>query len=137
MSTPLRLTTPRLAISADAAHTLVALLCAGSAGVHAALIADHLDESVPLGVGFAASAVALALAALMVRRPRHDPRTLVAAAVVLLVVAVAYALSRTIGVPLLISTPEHLDALGLTTTVAEVVGAAVLIHLLHNRRKPT
>ena len=41
-------------------------------GVHAALVPEHLLESRPLGLAFAVDALLLALAALVVRDPRHD-----------------------------------------------------------------
>lgn len=51
----------------------VTAVCAGSAGIHAALIQPHLAEGgLPLGSAFAVAATALALAALAVRQPRHD-----------------------------------------------------------------
>jgi uncharacterized membrane protein YfcA len=54
-------------------------VCAGSAGVHAALIQPHFLESGQLGWAFTAAAIALALAALVVRQPRHDSWAIVAA----------------------------------------------------------
>lgn len=98
--------------------------CAGSAGVHAALVQSHLAEGGPLlGSAFAAAAAALALAALAVRQPRHDSWAPAAAAAVLCLIAVSYVLSRTTGLPLLIAQAEQLDPLGTTTTAAELIGA--------------
>lgn len=108
----------------------VTAVCAGSAGVHAALIRPHLAESLPLGLAFAAATAALAIAALAVRQPRHDAWAPLVAAAVLAVIAVSYLLSRTTGIPLLIDETEQLDPLGAVTTVAELAGAgfgAVLI----------
>src|SRR6266480_774225 len=82
-------------------------VCAGSAGVHAALIQPHFLESGLLGSAFTAAAIALALAALAVRQPRHDPWAIAAATVTLCVIAVSYLLSRSTGIPLLIVQPEH------------------------------
>lgn len=102
----------------------VTAVCAGSAGVHAALIRPHLEEGgLPLGSAFAAAALALAVAALMVRQPRHDSWAPAAAAAVLGVIAVSYLLSRTTGIPLLIGQAEQLDPLGAATTAAELAGA--------------
>jgi hypothetical protein len=98
-------------------------VCAGSAGVHAALIQPHFLESGVLGSAFTAAAIALALAALAVRRPRHDSWAIVAATATLCVVAVSYLLSRSTGIPLLIVQPEHVDPLGTVTTAAELAGA--------------
>lgn len=103
---------------------LAAAVCAASAGVHAALVPEHVHEGgIRLGGAFAVSAVLLAAASLVVRRPRRDPWALRAAVAVLLGVALAYLLSRTTGIPLLITTPEDTDPLGAVTSAAEVVGA--------------
>lgn len=108
--------------------------CAGSAGVHAALIGPHLAEGgPPLGSAFAIAAVALALAALAVRQPRHDPWAPAAAAAVLCVVAVSYLLSRSTGIPFLIGQAEELDPLGAATTVAELAGAVCGVALMSRK----
>jgi hypothetical protein len=74
-------------------------MCAGSAGVHAALIQPHFLESGLLGSAFTAATVALALAALVVRQPRHDSWAIAAASVTLCVIAISYVLSRSSGIP--------------------------------------
>ena len=98
-------------------------MCAGSAGVHAALIQPHLAESGLLGWAFAAAAAALALAAVFVRHPRHDSWAIPAATAALCVIAASYLLSRSTGIPVLIVQPEHVDLLGMVTTAAELAGA--------------
>lgn len=113
---------------------VVTAVCAGSAGVHAALIQPHLEEGgPPLGSAFAAAAVALALTALAVRQPRHDRWAPGAAAVVLSVIAISYLLSRTTGVPLLIGQAEELDPLGAVTTIAELAGAVCGVALMSRK----
>ena len=111
-------------------------ICAASAGVHAALVPHHLDESVRLGVAFIGSAVALVLVALVVRSPRHDRWGPTLAATVLAVTATAYVLSRTVGLPLLIDTPEAVDPLGVLTSAAEVVGVWACFPLLNRKDSP-
>ena len=112
---------------------VVTVVCAASAGIHAALVQPHVEEAGPLlGAAFAAGSLALAVAALAVRQPRHDAWALVAAAIVLCLIAASYVLSRTAGIPLLITDREELDLLGVLTTGAELIGAlaaAVLIRL--------
>lgn len=98
-------------------------VCAGSAGVHAALIQEHFEESWLLGSAFTVAAVALAATALVVRQPRHDSWAIAAATVTLAVIAVSYLLSRSSGIPVLIVQPEHVDPLGTVTTAAELAGA--------------
>ena len=121
-----------------AAHAVVrycvTAACAGSAGVHAALVQPHLAEGgPPLGAAFAAAAAALALAALAVRQPRHDSWAPLAAAVVLCVVAVSYLLSRSTGIPLLTGEPELFDPLGSVTTIAELAGAMCGVFLMSRK----
>ena len=98
-------------------------VCAGSAGVHAALVQPHFLESGLLGSAFTGAAIALALAALAVRQPRYDSWSIVAVTATLCVIAVSYLLSRSAGIPLLIVAPEHVDPLGTVTTAAELAGA--------------
>jgi hypothetical protein len=117
-------------------RTAASTICAASAGVHAALVPHHLDESIPLGAAFIGSAVALALAAVMVRTPRHDRWGPAVAATVLAVTATAYVLSRTVGLPLLIDTREAVDPLGVLTSVAEVVGVWACFPLLNRKDSP-
>jgi len=114
------------------ASTFVALVCAGGAGVHAALVPEHYEEGgIRLGGAFAVSAVLLGICALL--SSRSTGRAL--PVVVLLGTALAYLLSRTTGIPLLIDEPEEPDVLGLVTTVAEVVAAAVAALVPHNREE--
>ncbi len=114
----------------------VTAVCAGSAGVHAALIQPHLAEGgVPLGSAFAAAAAALALAALAVRQPRHGSWAPAAVTAVLCLIAVSYLLSRTVGIPLLISQAEQLDPLGAVTTAAELAGAVAGAVLMSRKER--
>lgn len=111
----------------------VAVVCAVSAGVHAALVPPHLQESRLLGAGFAMSALALGVCALVVRRRGGPVRTVAA---VLLTVAAAYVLSRTTGLPVLIPHPEHVDVLGVLTTVVEAAAAIAVLCLPAPRKEP-
>ncbi len=112
----------------------VTLVCAASAGVHAALARPHLEEAgLRLGAAFAAAALALAFMALAVRRPRHDSWAPAAAAAVLCLTAAGYLLSRTAGIPLLIGQPEGLDPLGALTTAGELAGAIAGVLLMQRK----
>jgi hypothetical protein len=108
-------------------------VCAGSAGVHAALIQPHFLESGLLGLAFAGATAALALAAMAIRQPRHDSWAIAAASATLCVIAVSYMLSRTTGIPLLIVQAEHVDSLGTVTTAAEIAGVACGAALMSRR----
>lgn len=112
----------------------VTIVCAASAGIHAALVQPHVEEAgLLLGAAFAAASVALAVAALAVRQPRHDAWAPVTAGVVLCVIAVSYLLSRTTGLPLLITDHEELDPLGVLTTGAELLGALAAVVLIRQK----
>lgn len=114
----------------------VALVCAASAGVHAALVPEHYREAgPPLATAFALSAVVLAVCAALSRRPRAQARSGLARVVVLSAVAGCYVLSRTTGLPGLVPVPEEPDALGVVTTAAEVLAAAAAFVLLRLDRK--
>lgn len=131
---------PMLARSAgsvnDALRGTVVLVCAASAGVHSALVPEHLAEGGPLlGGAFAASALALAVVAVLARRPGRERRVVSVAVVVLVANALAYLLSRTTGLPLLIPDPEEVDLLGVATTLAEVVGAVAGVLLLTRKEQ--
>ena len=132
VSAPLILT-ERSGRLTTALRYVVTVVCAASAGIHAALVQPHVEEAGPLvGAAFAAASLALAVAALTVRQPRHDAWAPIAAAAVLGLIAVGYLLSRTTGIPLLITDREELDPLGVFTTGAELIGAlaaAVLIRM--------
>lgn len=124
--------TPVNALVQTGAGAFVALVCAAAAGVHAALVPEHYQEGgIRLGGAFALSALLLGICAVLVSRGTSRALPVV----VLLGTAVAYLLSRTTGIPLLIDQPEEPDALGLVTTVAEVVAAAVAVLAPHNREE--
>ena len=117
----------------DPARAVAALVCAGSAGVHAGLVTSHLHESVLLGILFALDAVLLGGAALRVSDPLGRTRDAVAAAAVLAATAFAYLLSRTSGLPGA-SEVESVDTLGAITTLSELVGAAACAFLIRRSR---
>lgn len=112
---------------------LCALVCAGSAGVHGALVVPHVSESTSMAVAFAAATVALVIAALaQVMVP--SPAVSATVATLLLAVATAYLLSRTSGIPGFTEHPEPFDTLGATTSVAEVAASIVAWRQIHQRR---
>jgi hypothetical protein len=118
----------------------IVLVCAASAGVHAALVPDHLREGGPrLGGAFVLSAVLTAVAAVALRRPHRAAvtrATYLATGLMLLGTAAAYVLSRTSGLPFLIPDPEELDPIGAVITAAEVLGGLTSLFLITRKETP-
>jgi drug/metabolite transporter (DMT)-like permease len=109
--------------------TLLVLAGAVSAGVHAGLAPEHLQEWPPLGAAFVAAAAAAALAVVaLVLRPASPwpPRTLGA---ILGGLVVAYALTRLAALPPLDPDRESLDLVGVCTTAVEALGVAAAVRL--------
>ena len=107
----------------------LALLLAGSvsAGVHAGLAPEHLEEWAPLGASFvvAAAAAAAAVVALVLRpddpRPRHALGLLFGSLVA------AYVATRLVPLPPLDPEREQPDLLGVVTTLVEAAGLALVL----------
>jgi hypothetical protein len=110
----------------ESTRWFVALVCAASAGVHAALVPEHFAERPLLGGAFALSVVLLGAGAV---RMNVDPAAAPWVAGVLMGVAGCYLLSRTTGLPLLIPHPEPVDVVGVLTTLAEVVAGLAALSL--------
>ena len=114
---------------------IVVLVCAASAGVHAALVPEHLAEGGPLlGGAFAASALALAVVAVLARRPGREHWA------VSIAVAVLAATSSPTCCPeprasVLIPEPEEVDLLGVVTTIAEAVGVVSGVLLITRKEQ--
>ncbi|HET7690075.1 MAG TPA: hypothetical protein VFK41_06840 [Nocardioidaceae bacterium] len=114
------------------ASDIAAVVCATSAGVHAALVVPHAEESSRMAAAFALSTVALAAAAVILAT-RPSPAASAAVAGLLLSVAAAYFMSRTTGIPGLNHHQEPVDVLGVLVTSLEVAGAAVVLWPLTRR----
>jgi hypothetical protein len=113
----------------DLERDLVIVACAISAGIHAALVPEHLDEGTAAGTGFAVSAVALAALAVALTAELR-PVPLVVAATVLAGLLASYALAVTSGFPLLHPDPEPIEGLALFTKAVELAGLLSAAHLL-------
>ena len=113
---------------------VVILACAVSAGIHAALIPAHFDESTGAGLGFVGATIALAgLVGWMTWRP-VSPAPLAAAVVVLAGLLASYALAITTGLPILHPDPEPVDGLAVATKAIEAAGLLVAASLLWRPR---
>jgi hypothetical protein len=112
------------------ARNVVAACCAASAGVHAALVPEHLDENALLGTGFAVAAVLLFASTLAFCGGRAaSPLAAPATAVLLVALIGAYALSRTVGLTLIGAEVETVDGIGVATQVVQAVGLVAAIAL--------
>jgi hypothetical protein len=105
----------------------IIVACAVSAGIHAALVPEHLRESAAAGAGFIASTVLLAVLIVALTYRPESLATLASTALVLGGLLVAYALAVTTGVPLLHPEVESVDGLALFTKAVELLGLAVAL----------
>jgi len=111
------------------ARDLLIVACAVSAGIHAALVPEHLEEGRPAGVAFAVSAALLAAAAVGLTR-RLSPALLGATAALLVGLILSYLLAVTTGVPVLHPAVEPVEGLALFTKAVELVGVVAAAALL-------
>lgn len=118
-------------------RSLLSVVCAASAGVHAGIVPEHLTEAGPrLAAVFAGTTAVLLLATALTSRPRYDNWAPASAAALLTAVAIAYLLSRITGLPGLIGDPESFDPVGVITSAGELLGAVAGIVLHTNRKEP-
>jgi hypothetical protein len=119
---------PDLALPQSSASVVVAA-CAASAGAHAALVAQHLEDEPRMGVAFiAATALLLAVAAALTYRARQAGAAH-AATLLLAALIGAYALNVTAGLPWLSDDAEPVDLIGLATKAVEAIGLIFAIRL--------
>ena len=112
---------------------LVILTCAISAGIHGALVRDHLEEGTGAGLGFVVATVLLAVfAVLLTRNPTQV--ALAGTAAVFAGLIASYALVITTGFPLLHPEPEAVDGLALFTKAVEATGLVLTASVL---RRPS
>lgn len=119
-------------VLADVWTDAYAVVCAGSAGVHAALVVPHARESTATAVAFALTALALASVA-VVHVLSPTPAATLAGSGLLLAVATAYLLSRTTGLPVLTHHTEPFDPLGAVVSLLEATAALVAVRQLLRR----
>ena len=118
----------RAALERDA----VIVACAISAGIHAALVPEHLEEGAAAAGGFAVSAVLLGALAVAITQSTRP--ILFAGAVVLFAgLIVSYALAVTTGVPVLHPEVEPVEGLAVFTKLVELAGLLAAADLLSYR----
>jgi hypothetical protein len=111
----------------------VIVVCAISAGIHAALTPSHFAEGAGAGIGFLGSSVVLGALVILLRR-RATGGVLLATAAILVGLIVSYALAVTSGLPILHPAPEPVTGLALVTKAVETVGLLAASHLLWRGR---
>jgi uncharacterized protein (TIGR03382 family) len=117
-------------MSASLERNALIVICAVSAGVHAALVGDHLEESAVTGGGFAAAAAVLVALVVLLRRERHGRLALLLTASILVGLLVSYGFAATTGIPVLHPDVDPVDGLALTTKILEAVGLGLALDLL-------
>lgn len=123
----------KVIVSASFERDVVVVACASSAGIHAALVREHLEEGIGPGLGFVASVVLLtSLVVVLARKP--SLAALAASAAVLAGLIGSYVLATTTGVPLLHPEVEPVEGLALATKAIEALGLVAALHLLGLRR---
>jgi hypothetical protein len=116
---------------------VVILACAISAGIHAALVPEHWDETKGAGVGFPVSALLLAALMVVLTLRPASRLALAGAALVFIGLVISYVLAVTTGVPVLHPEVEPVEGLAIFTKLVEVVGLAAALSLLRMERKTT
>jgi len=108
---------------------LLALAVTFSAGIHAALVPEHLKEMPPLGYAFIAAAViGAALAWALISRP-SDRRVALLAGLFCLGQIITWVLFVTVPVPGFSGMPEPVEAIALVSKAAELVGVLLVLPL--------
>ena len=105
------------------------MACAASAGAHVALAPQHIRDVPGLGVAFLVAAAALIAAAVGLALFPDSDRAHHGAALLLVALVGAYALSVTTGLPLLVDKPEALDPVALATKAVEALGVVFALRL--------
>lgn len=117
---------------------LVLLATAVSAGIHAGLVPEHLDEMPLLGVSFIVAVLALLVVGVgvVIRPGAQLPAAL--AALLFAALILAYAASRSTGLPVLEPEPEPVDATGIVTIAVQFAGllGALWLTRTRGRRRP-
>jgi hypothetical protein len=117
-------------MSAGLKRDLLIVTCGVSAGIHGALVPEHLRESTAAGGGFIAATVLL-VALVIALTLRSDLRPAAAAAALTLAgLLVSYALVVWHGLPVLHPETEPVDALALATKAIEGAGLVLAASLV-------
>jgi CHASE2 domain-containing sensor protein len=120
----------------DRRRDVVVLAAAISAGIHAALVPEHLQERTGAGVGFVVATVLLAaLAVILTYKPTQV--ALAAAAAVFAGLVASYVLAITTGLPVLHPEIEPVNGLAVVTKAVEAIGLVTVLTLLQRPPLPS
>jgi hypothetical protein len=108
---------------------LLALAVAFSAGIHAALVPEHLEEMPRLGHAFIAAAVLGGLLAIAVVSRPDERRISFLAGLFCLGQIAAWALFVSVPVPGFSGTPEPIETIALVSKAVELAGVALAFSL--------
>lgn len=115
---------------------LLALAVAFSAGIHCALVPEHLEEMPSLGYAFIVAAmVGAGIALALVARP-EDRRIVAAAGLFCLGQIIAWGLFVSVQVPFFPGTPETIETIALRSKAVEAIGVLLVLGLLGSARRP-
>jgi hypothetical protein len=103
--------------------------CAISAGVHAALVPEHLRESVVAGGGFIVATAALVVVTIGLTAWPQSRAVTSFGVLVLLGLVVGYAVASTSGIPILHPDIDPVDTVGLLTKAVELLGLGLALRL--------
>jgi hypothetical protein len=121
--------------SLELRHDVVILACAISAGIHAALVPDHVDEGAGVALGFAVATVLLGAFAVALTLQPARVLVLTGAAAFLAGLILSYAFAITTGLPVLHPDPEPVDGLALATKAIEIAGLVAALDLVRRGRQ--
>jgi len=121
--------------SLELRHDVVILACAISAGIHAALVPDHVAEGAGVALGFAVATVLLGAFAVALTLQPARVLVLTGAAAFLAGLILSYAFAITTGLPVLHPDPEPVDGLALATKAIEIAGLVAALDLVRRGRQ--
>lgn len=114
----------------------VILVCAVSAGIHAALVSEHFREGTGAEAGFVVATVLLGvLAVVLTRSP--SPVAFAAAVAVFAGLIVSYLLVITAGLPVVHPDVEAVEGLAVFTKVVEAIGLVAAASLVRRSSSRT
>lgn len=112
-----------------AAAALVVFACVVSAGIHAALVPEHLAEMPLLGDSFIlATLLLIGLGVALTVRPESRLGAALAA-LLFSGMTLAFVASRTYGLPVLEPEPEPVELIGILTVAVQVIGTLAALWL--------